>query len=126
MFASRAWTWPRDHLCRSTIAPRRSRPTTWNAFLPMSMPIVATGEFDLLDMVVLLCFVAPSKHHSLEKREHGRTIPLAVKCTGISAPADPLIHLAYASGPKFLTFVRSSPARPLNVTTLDRKLSHGL
>jgi len=26
---------------------------------------------------VLLCFVAPSKHHSLEKREHGRTIPLA-------------------------------------------------
>jgi hypothetical protein len=42
----------------------------------MSMPIVATGEIDLLDMVVLLCFVAPSKHHSLEGREHGRTIPL--------------------------------------------------
>jgi hypothetical protein len=41
------------------------------------MPIVATGEFDLLDMVVLLCFIAPSKHHLLEKREHGRTIPLA-------------------------------------------------
>jgi hypothetical protein len=41
------------------------------------MPIVATIKFDLLDMAVLLCLVAPSKHHSLEGREHGRTIPLA-------------------------------------------------
>jgi hypothetical protein len=41
------------------------------------MPIVATGKFDLLDMAVLLYLVAPSKHHSLEGREHGRTIPLA-------------------------------------------------
>src|SRR5215472_10573264 len=78
MFTSRASTWPRDHLCLRTIVPRWSRPTTWNVFLPMSMPIVATGEFDLLDMVVLLRFIAPSKHHSLEGREHGRTIPLAV------------------------------------------------
>src|SRR6516162_4093587 len=77
MFASRAWTWPRDHLCRSTIAPRRSRPTTWNAFLPMSMPIVATGEFDLLDMVVLLCFIRLSQALSAEEREQRRTIPLA-------------------------------------------------
>src|SRR2546425_11551961 len=76
MSASRASTWPRDHLCRSTIAPRRSKPTTWNAFLPMSMPIVATTEFILLDMAGLLSLVAPSKHHSLEGREHGRTIPL--------------------------------------------------
>jgi len=44
----------------------------------MSMPIVATGKFNLWDMVVLLCLVASSKHHSLEGREHGRTIPLAV------------------------------------------------
>src|SRR5215471_16584430 len=77
MFASRAWTRPRDHLCRSTIAPRRSRPITWNAFLPMSMPIVATGEFDLLDMVVLLCFIRPIQALFAEGREHGRTIPLA-------------------------------------------------
>jgi hypothetical protein len=49
-----------------SIAPRRSRLTTWNAFLPMSMPIVATVKFDLLDMAVLLYLVAPSKHHSLE------------------------------------------------------------
>jgi hypothetical protein len=41
------------------------------------MPIVVTGEFDLLDIMVLLCCVAPSKHHSLEGWEHGRTIPLA-------------------------------------------------
>jgi hypothetical protein len=31
---------------------------------------------------VLLCLVTPSKHHSLEGREHGRTIPLswAARC----------------------------------------------
>lgn len=28
-------------LCRSTIAPRPSSPTTWNEFLPISMPITA-------------------------------------------------------------------------------------
>jgi hypothetical protein len=43
--ASRTSTWPRDHFCRSTIAPRRSRPATWNEFLPISMPIVAIREF---------------------------------------------------------------------------------
>jgi hypothetical protein len=41
------------------------------------MPIVATGKFHLLDMVVLLRLVAQSEHHSLEGREHGRTITLA-------------------------------------------------
>ena len=41
---------------RPGLAPCSSRPTTWNEFLPMSMPIVAPGEFALLDMV-LLCFV---------------------------------------------------------------------
>ena len=43
----------------------------------MSMPIVATGEFDLLDMVVLLCFIRPIQALFAEEREHGRTIPLA-------------------------------------------------
>jgi hypothetical protein len=43
----------------------------------MSMPIVATGEFDLLDMVVLLCFICPIQALFAEEREHGRTIPLA-------------------------------------------------
>jgi hypothetical protein len=41
------------------------------------MPIVATVGFDVLDMTVLLRLVAPSQHHTLEEREHGRTIPLA-------------------------------------------------
>jgi hypothetical protein len=27
--------------CRSTMAPRASWPTTWNEFLPISMPITA-------------------------------------------------------------------------------------
>src|SRR6266478_1585319 len=60
MFASRASTWPRVHFWRTTIAPRRSRPTTWKEFLPMSMPIVATVEFALLDMAVLLVLGCPS------------------------------------------------------------------
>jgi len=37
ILASRASTWPRDHFCRSTMAPRASWPTTWNEFLPISM-----------------------------------------------------------------------------------------
>jgi hypothetical protein len=41
------------------------------------MPIVATVGFNVLDMTVLLQLVAPSQHHTLEEREHGRTIPLA-------------------------------------------------
>jgi hypothetical protein len=41
------------------------------------MPIVATGEFDLLDMVVLLCFIRPIQALFAEGQEHGRTIPLA-------------------------------------------------
>src|SRR5262247_2513130 len=78
MLASRASIWPRDHFCRSTIAPRRSSPTTWNQFLPISMPIVAMVAIDLLDMAVLRLTLAPSQHHSQVGQEHGRTIPLAV------------------------------------------------
>src|SRR5258705_8294038 len=76
MLAIRASIWPRDHFCRSTIAPRRSRPTTWNEFLPISMPIVAMVVIDLWDMAVLRLTLAPSQHHSLVGQEHGRTIPL--------------------------------------------------
>src|SRR5215510_2275023 len=74
--ASRVSIWPRDHFCRSTIAPRRSRPTTWNEFLPISMPMVAMVAIDLLDMAVLRLTLAPSQHHSPVGQEHGRTIPL--------------------------------------------------
>src|SRR5215813_11136371 len=74
--ASRASIWPRDHFCRSTIAPRRSRPTTWNEFLPISMPMVATVAVDLSDMAVLRLTLAPSQHQSPVGQEHGRTIPL--------------------------------------------------
>src|SRR5215468_5392315 len=48
--ASRASTWPRDHFCRSTRAPRRSWPTRWNEFLPISMPITAISLLSLWDM----------------------------------------------------------------------------
>src|SRR5215469_3623414 len=74
--ASRTSIWLRDHFCRSTIAPRRSRPTTWNEFLPISMPMVAMVAIDLLDMAVLRLTLAPSQHHSPVGQEHGRTIPL--------------------------------------------------
>src|SRR5215469_16611960 len=77
MFASRASTWPRDHFCRSTMAPRRSRPITWNEFLPISMPIVAMVAIDLLDMAVLHLTLVPSQHYSPVGQEHGQTIPLA-------------------------------------------------
>src|SRR5712664_805026 len=77
MLESRVSTWPRDHFCRSTIAPRRSKPTTWNEFLPISMPIVATVVFDFFDMAMLRLTIGPSQHHLEGGREHGRTIPLA-------------------------------------------------
>jgi hypothetical protein len=50
MLASRASTWPRDHFCRSKIAPRLSKPTMWNEFLPISMPMTATARLRLPDM----------------------------------------------------------------------------
>src|SRR5215475_10451110 len=77
MLAIRVSIWPRDHFCRSTIAPRRSRPTTWNEFLPISMPMVAMVAIDLLDMAALRLTLAPSQHYSPVGQEHGRTIPLA-------------------------------------------------
>jgi hypothetical protein len=74
IFASRASTWPRDHFCRSTMAPRPSRPTTWNEFAD-----VDADEGDPVSFChgVLLVFGAPHKHRLLVGREHGRTIPLA-------------------------------------------------
>jgi hypothetical protein len=57
--ASRASTWPRDHFCRSTIAPCLSWPTTWNEFLPISMPITATALLSLCDMACSLTLLPP-------------------------------------------------------------------
>src|SRR5262245_56178910 len=55
--ASRVSTCPRDHFCRSTIAPRRSWPTTWNEFLPISMPITAIALLSFSDMAFSLTLV---------------------------------------------------------------------
>src|SRR5438874_3927009 len=52
--ASRASIWPRDHFWRRMMAPRLSWPTTWNEFLPMSMPITAIWALAVLGMGVLL------------------------------------------------------------------------
>src|SRR6516162_7957759 len=52
--ASRVSTCPRDHFCRNTIAPRLSCPTTWNEFLPISMPITAIAVSSSCDMACSL------------------------------------------------------------------------
>src|SRR5579859_2855545 len=75
------------------------------------MPIVATVAFDLLDMAVLPRLAAPSQHHMLAGREHGRTIPLAATAcasqhSGLGAS---LVHQAAA---------RHSALAPENFTTL--------
>src|ERR1700730_18068682 len=77
IFASRVYTWPCELVGRSAIAPRPSRPTTWNEFLPISMPITAIAALSFSDMACSLCWSPPCQHHSLAGQEHGRTIPLA-------------------------------------------------
>jgi len=52
-------------------------PTTWNEFLPISMPITAIAVLDVLRHGVLLVFGAPCQLRLLAGQEHGRTIPLA-------------------------------------------------
>src|SRR5262245_44647632 len=81
-FASRAATWPRDHLCRRTMLPLRSWPTMWNEFLPISMPITATSLLNFSDMACSFVFSAPCQLCLLEGREHGRTIPFSDIATG--------------------------------------------
>src|ERR1035437_617430 len=75
MLANRVSTWPRDHFWRSTMAPRISRPTTWNEFLPISMPTTAIALSGFWG--ALLVFGAPSQLLTLVGQEHGRTIPLS-------------------------------------------------
>src|SRR5438034_2041439 len=74
MLERRTTTWPRDSFCRSTIAPRSSRPTRWNVFLPISMPIAVTMlSLALWSMARAPRVVAPA----ICGQEHGRSIPLA-------------------------------------------------
>src|SRR6516165_3276110 len=61
------------------MAPRSSRPTTWNEFLPISMPITATALLRFWDMACSFVFEAPCQIRPLAGQEHGRTIPLADK-----------------------------------------------
>src|ERR1035437_5124463 len=75
--AKRASTWPRDHFCRSTIAPRSSWPTTWNEFLPISMPITAIALSNFWDMACSLSLAPLPSILSLVGQQHGRTIPLS-------------------------------------------------
>src|ERR1700688_1348265 len=75
ILAKRASTWPRDHFCRSTIAPRSSWPTTWNEFLPISMPITAIALSNFWDMACSLSLAPLPSILLLVGQEDGRTIP---------------------------------------------------
>src|ERR1700688_3973632 len=77
ILAKRASTWPRDHFCRSTIAPRSSWPTTWNEFLPISIPITAIALSNFWDMACSLSLAPLPSILLLVGQEHGQTIPLA-------------------------------------------------
>src|SRR6266496_3649680 len=79
MLAKRASTWPRDHFCRSTMAPRSSWPTTWNECLPISMPITAIVLSSFWDMACSLSLAPLPSILLLVGREHGRAIPLTDK-----------------------------------------------
>src|SRR5215813_10348950 len=73
IFASRAPTCPRDHFCRSTIAPRPSRPTTWNVFLPISIPITVVTLISFSAMGVLLsieCLCQPIADSAGARPDH--------------------------------------------------------
>src|SRR5258705_13307832 len=76
ILTSRASTWPRDHFCRSTMAPRATWTTTLNEFLPISMPITAIALSNFWDMACSLSLAPLPSILSLVGQEHGRTIPL--------------------------------------------------
>src|SRR6516164_10166677 len=50
ILAKRTSTWLRDHFWRNTMPPRTSKPTTWNEFLPISIPITVIVLLSLWDM----------------------------------------------------------------------------
>src|SRR5271169_820623 len=91
------------------MAPRSSWPTTWKAFLPISIPTTAIAALSTFDMACSLSFGAPSQLKTLAGQEHGRTIPLSdmrclfdhlvgaaeqrncpVKPSACAGPADPV------------------------------------
>ena len=77
ILANRASTWLRDHLCRSTIAPRASRPTNVERVLANIDADHGDCSVECLRHGVLLVFGTPCQLQSLAGQEHGRTIPLA-------------------------------------------------
>jgi hypothetical protein len=75
IFANRASTWPRDHFCRSTMAPRRT-----NDVERVLVDIDADkGDWALERFChgVLIVFGAPHKHRLLVGRERGRAHQVA-------------------------------------------------
>jgi hypothetical protein len=75
MLENRASIWLRDNFGRSTIAPRSSRPTMWNDFLPISMPNSNRSLFCRRHGVLLV--LASLVSLSMAGQEHGRKHPLA-------------------------------------------------
>jgi hypothetical protein len=77
ILASRASTWPRDHFCRSTMAPRASWPHDVERVLADIDADHGDRGIWCLRHGVLLVFGAPCQLRLLARQEHGRTIPLA-------------------------------------------------
>jgi hypothetical protein len=73
--ASRAFTLPRPFLPQ--IAPRLSRPTRWNEFLLISMPINAIALLSLCDRLCSLTLAPPANFSLWRDWSTSRTIPLA-------------------------------------------------
>src|SRR5450759_1751554 len=124
MLAKRASTWPRDHFCRSTIAPRSSWPTTWNEFLPISMPITAIALSNFWDMACSLSLAPLPSILSLVGQEHGRTIPLADSERGTG---NALARRPIAIAPRWLSLfdhaamrARPAPSVIIDCVTDDR------
>src|ERR1700730_5772830 len=76
VLASRASTWPRDHFCRSTMAPRLSRTDDVERVLANIDASYGDCGVEFRRHSVLLVFGAPCLRNLLAGQEHGRTIPL--------------------------------------------------
>src|SRR6478609_4463674 len=76
VLASRASTWPRDHFCRSTMAPRLSGSDDVERVLANIDASNGDCGVEFRRHSVLLVFGAPCQRNLLAGQEHGRTIPL--------------------------------------------------
>src|SRR6516162_1129728 len=115
--ASRASTWPRDHFCRNTMLPRRSWPTRWNEFLPISIPITAISLSSFWDMACSFVLGVPASLLSWQgwSTDPGPTrrndfLPRSIRITAISL---------LSFGDMLCSFVFGAPAQLASLAGLE-------